>query len=323
MNTETVNVGWNLIAFTLFLSFASGFVIGATRIVSTFQYTKRLFKTPSFWVFLFLYGFAGTVTFSILALQNEKYWQSPLIALLAGLIPHLFLHSRFTLLRTRDEEGHKKLDVSLDLEKVFNTWVTFVKNRIDVNSMSEHRKIITGLMRKYPTTISMRNEVVKIIYTLQAIDNEERQKKLQEINEIYQSAEGLRDEICLYRLAILALRYSDFDDLLSGLLKESLELEEPSEEVTPREVHSPDPVEGFLKENPNFLQEIGQWREKLTKEEWDYLQKEVIQNSELTDRGKAKAAAKFLSKRGGFQTTSEQMKKEDTPFIAKAEDGSV
>lgn len=278
--------------FSLLISFSSGFLIGATEIISTFQYRKKLFKTPSFWIFLILHGFLGSAAFIVIALKNPAYWQNPLIALAAGVAPHVFLRSRFTLLRSRDEKGDKKLDVGLDLEKVYNTWIGFIKSRIDMSSMRDRRKMIDMLINRYSTPRLMRDEVVKMLYTRQAINEKERIDKIAEVDKIYQSAEDIHDEICLYKLANFILDNSDFDKLSENLSTDKILREARADERTP-----PSSVENFLKNNPNFLMDIEQYKENLLKEDWAYLHEKIIL-SDLTAKGKAKAAAKFLYKRG-------------------------
>ncbi len=50
------SVGW-IIYLNLALSFSSGVVIGATEIISTFQYRKKLLATLSFWALSFFTAF--------------------------------------------------------------------------------------------------------------------------------------------------------------------------------------------------------------------------------------------------------------------------
>ncbi len=278
--------------FSLFLSFISGFIIGATEIISTFQFRRKLLATPSFWFFLLLYGCAGTAAFLILATHRPDYWGRPLMALLVGLAPHVLLRSRFSLLRSHDESGGRKLDVSLDLEKVFNTWVKFVKGRIDVSSMPDRRRVIEALIARHPTIDEMRKEVVKILYALQTMDEADRAGMVREAEEIFEAAEDERDELCLYQLADMALRYSDYD-----ALKTSLEMNGPPEAAVSVEVEpTPDPVVRFLEADPDFFKEIHQWKERVSPREWAYLEERIIRNPEL--RNKARVAAKFLHKRG-------------------------
>jgi hypothetical protein len=280
-----------VLLFSLLLSFVSGFVIGATEIISTFQFRKKLLATPSFWLFLILYGSVGTMAFAILSFQYPQYWKDPLSAFLIGLAPHVVLRSRFSLLRSRDENGGRKLDVSLDLEKVFSAWVRFIKGRIDVSSMPERRRVIEALISRHPTIHRMRTEAVKVLYALQTMDETERTTRILEIEDLFESAEDERDEICLYKLADITLRYSDFD-----ALKNSLNGEETPPEAGADMTTAEDPVERFLAGHPDFLMEPAVWQDRLTDAEWRYLNEKILDNPDIRD--KPRIAAKFLHKRG-------------------------
>lgn len=280
-----------VILFSLLLSFVSGFVIGATEIISTFQFRKKLLTTPSFWLFMILYGSVGTVAFAILSFQYPEYWNDPFYAFLIGLAPHVALRSRFSLFRSRDENGGRKLDVSLDLEKVFSAWVRFIKGRIDVSSMPERRRIIEALIVRHPTTHKMRTEAVKVLYALQTMDATERTERIHEIDELFESAQDERDEICLYKLADITLRYSDYD-----ALKRSLGVGKEPPAAAAALPAAADPVERFLADHPDFLESLDPWQDRLSDAEWRYLNEKILYNPDIRD--KPRIAAKFLYKRG-------------------------
>lgn len=113
---------WKII-LSLFLSFSAGAVIGVTEIISTFQYRKTILSESA--GLTFFYGFAGLTAFILVCLNNPEYWDKPLTGLLTGMASHVILRSRFTLLRSREENGDKKLDVSIDMDNVINKWVKF------------------------------------------------------------------------------------------------------------------------------------------------------------------------------------------------------
>jgi len=71
-------------------------------------------------------------------------------AILTGLAPQVLLRSRFTLMRSREDDSSKKLDISLDLDKIFNTWIKFIKDRIDKISSQHRRKVIDDLIEQFP-----------------------------------------------------------------------------------------------------------------------------------------------------------------------------
>jgi len=265
----------------LLISFSSGFLIGATEIISTFQYRKKLFKMPSVYFFLSFYGLLGLVAFVLLTFQDEAHWINPAVAFAAGIGPHVILRSRFTIIRSRDEKGEKKLDLSLDLEKVFTTWEKFFKNRIDVIYAQDQQKLIDRLIQKYPTTQDMRREVSKLLYSLRALEPEDRKTKMTEVEVIFEDAEDLHDEICLHRLAGLIVRMSDFDAL---------------DEVLTRDKERQDPADAFLKNYPDFLDRIDLWKETLSEKERQYLDEKILSTS-MTEKGKSRAAAKFLVSR--------------------------
>lgn len=262
------------------IAFFSGFLIGATEIISTFQYRRKLFTMPSVIIFLSLHGLIGLLAFILLTYQDASYWGNILAAFAAGVSPHVILRSRFSIFRSRDETGAKKLDVGLDLERVFNAWVNFFKNRIDVIFLQDQRKLIDRLIAKYPTTQAMRQEAVKLLYTRQALKQEERTSKLDEIEKIFQDAKDLKDAICLHRLADLIVKMSDFDTLNEILSRETKD-------------QTLDTQDAFLKDHPNFLDQLETWKAVLSDREWQYLNDKILA-SPLTDKGKAKAAAKFL-----------------------------
>jgi len=132
----------------------------------------------------------------------------------------------------------------------------------------------------------MRNETLKLIYTLLTISEEEKKTLSEEIESIM--GETMDTEICLYRLAVLAVDRSDFDTLKNHL--NSLKTQKAQGQQTTLQKE-----EQFLKNNPNFLDSINEWENKLTKEEWDYLTSEILQNPEVPD--KARTAARFLVKK--------------------------
>ncbi len=284
-------VGW-ILYLNLALSFSSGVVIGATEIISTFQYRKKLLKTLSFWGLILLYGFFGLIAFSILALQNPTYWNKPLAALLSGLAPHVILRTRFTLLRSREEKGARKLDVSLDLDRIFNIWVKFIKDRIDVGSAQERRQIIDKLIAAYPSTLLMRNEVIKILYTLEAMDDEERKRRIEDVNQLYQDARDLHDEICLHRMADMALQHSDFDALDNRLALQAISESEES----PVKAGAIDQIGEFIKKHPDLMDKINDWKARLAAEDWQYLNRNILQNPAITN--KPRVAVRFLIKKG-------------------------
>ncbi|WP_124330834.1 hypothetical protein [Desulfonema ishimotonii] len=293
----------------ILISFASGFIIGATEIISTFQYRKKLFRTPALRVFLFLYGVMGTTAYILLAIQLPAHWGNPLSAFLAGISPHVLLRSRFSLVRSRDEKGEKKLDVSLDLEKVFNTWVAFIKRRIDVMYLQDRRAVIDRLARKFETSEAMLEEAVKVLYTLQALGDEDRRKMIEEAELIFEGARDIYDRICLHRLADIIVRYSDFD-----ALSESLALEpgnngiDRKADTVPRK--SADPVDIFLAAHPEFIREIDRWTERLNEDEKSYLVEQILRST-LTDQGRARAAARFLYRRGKLTPLKTPPEKEE------------
>jgi len=276
------------VLLNLFISFLSGFLIGATEIISTFQYRRKLFRMPSAVVFLSFYGLLGVLAFILLTYQDLSYWDNTLAAFAAGISPHVILRSRFSIIRSRDDKGEKKLDLSLDLEQVFNTWVKFFKNRIDVVYMQDQRKLIDRLVKKYTTTQAMRREVSKLLYSRQAMEPSDRDKKLAEAEKIFQEAEDLNDEVCLHRLANLIVRISDFDTLDAVLSQES--------EARSQEAGKRAPVAAFLEDHPNFMDQMDKWKTLLTEREQQYLN-QITQSSTLTDKGKAEAVAKYLTSR--------------------------
>ncbi|MCP4112999.1 MAG: hypothetical protein GY749_46975 [Desulfobacteraceae bacterium] len=219
--------------------------------------------------------------FVLLTYQDAAYWGNTMAAFAAGISPHVVLRSRFSVIRSQDEKGEKKLDISLDLEKVFNTWVKFFKNRIDVVFMQGRRELIEKLIEKYQTTDAMRREASKLLYSLRAMEKRDRDTKLAEIEVIFQEAGDLKDEVCLHRMADLIVSMSDFD-----ALKKELDQGKGKS----------DPVDLFLKANPNFLDKNEKWKGLLTEKEQQYLDQEIL-SSGLTDRGKNEAAAKFLVSR--------------------------
>ncbi len=265
----------------LLISFSSGFLIGATEIISTFQYRRKLFKMPSVIIFLSFYGMLGVFAFILLTYQDPGYWGNTMAAFAAGISPHVVLRSRFSIIRSQDEKGEKKLDLSLDLEKVFNTWVKFFKNRIDVVYLQGQRELIDKLIQKYPKTDDMRREVSKMLYSLRAMEKEDRDAKLAEVEDIFQEAGDINDEICLHRMADLVVRMSDFDALKKDLDQEKKKL---------------NPVESFLDTHPDFLNKIEKWKVLLTDKEQQYLEQKIL-SSNMTDKGKAGTAAKFLVSR--------------------------
>jgi hypothetical protein len=276
------------VLLNLFISFLSGFLIGATEIISTFQYRRKLFRMPSAVVFLSFYGLLGVLAFILLTYQDLSYWDNTLAAFAAGISPHVILRSRFSIIRSRDDKGEKKLDLSLDLEQVFNTWVKFFKNRIDVVYMQDQRKLIDRLVKKYTTTQAMRREVSKLLYSRQAMEPSDRDKKLAEAEKIFQEAEDLNDEVCLHRLANLIVRISDFDTLDAVLSQES--------EARGRERGKQDSVAALLENHPDFMDQMDRWKPLLTEREQQYLD-QITQSATLTDKGKAEAVAKYLTSR--------------------------
>jgi len=58
-------INW-LAVINAFISFSAGLLIGATEIISTFQYRKDLLKMASLWMLLFFYGFMGLIAYALL-----------------------------------------------------------------------------------------------------------------------------------------------------------------------------------------------------------------------------------------------------------------
>lgn len=270
------------------ISFFSGFLIGATEIISTFQYRRKLFRMASVILLLSLYGLLGLTAFLILTYQDAAYWGNTLAALAAGVCPHVILRSRFSILRSRDESGEKKLDLSLDLEKVFNTWVKFFKNRIDVIYLQDQRDLIDRLIRRFPTTQAMRLEATKLLYSRQALEAEDRKSKLADVEAIFEDAKDMADEICLHRLADLIVRVSDFDTLNNRL--------KPAQEIKQAKVAPSSEEATLLNAHPNLLDRLDEWQSLLSDKEQEYLEQKILSSS-LTNIGKARAAAKFLVSR--------------------------
>ncbi len=276
------------VLLNLFISFLSGFLIGATEIISTFQYRRKLFRMPSAVVFLSFYGLLGVMAFILLTYQDLSYWENTPAAFAAGISPHVILRSRFSIIRSRDAKGEKKLDLSLDLEQVFNAWVKFFKNRIDVVYMQDQRKLVDRLVKKYTTTQAMRREVSKLLYSRQAMEPDDRNTKLGEAEAIFQEAEDLNDEVCLHRLANLIVRISDFDALDAVLSQEGA--------AQSREAGKRGTVAAFLEDHPRFMNQMERWKTLLTEREQQYLD-QITLSATLTDKGKAGAVAKYLASR--------------------------
>jgi len=92
------------VLLNLFISFFSGFLIGATEIISTFQYRRKLFRMPSAMVFLSFYGLLGVLAFILLTYQDLSYWDNTLAAFAAGISPHVILRSRFSIICSRNDK---------------------------------------------------------------------------------------------------------------------------------------------------------------------------------------------------------------------------
>lgn len=290
LDWDTIKVFINLI-----ISFSSGFLIGATEIISTFQYRRKLFKMFPVISFLGFYGLLGTLAFLLVSYQDADYLGNTMIAFVTGISPHVILRSRFSIIRSRDETGEKKLDLSLDLEQVFNTWVKFFKNRIDVSFMEDQRRLIDLLIRKYPTTEEMLLEISRRILTLQAMDAKEREEKLKAAGEIFQSAKDLNDENCLRHLAGMIVQISDFDALQNELTGDKPPLP-PADDVSM-----------FISTYPDFLNKIDTWKSLLSDKEQRYLE-QIILSADLTDKGKAEMAAKFLVSRKKLNNVISKLK---------------
>ncbi len=271
----------------LFLSFFSGFFIGATELITIFQYRRSLFKLKSFWGFLFLYGISGTVLFLLVSLQNPEYLQQPLIGLLVGLSFQTLIRSRFTFLRSQNEKGEKPLNIGLDLDQIFRRWETFIKKRIDQQLMPERRKLQEQLVQHFPTTARMKDEMMKRVYTQERLGEQERKIAIKQFENIFKEAVKSDDEIVLHRLADLIIEYSDFDSLQQDLETSLKDTPAPSPPMT---------VQAFLSKHPQLLDSLDQWKDKLTEQEWEFLQKEV-QNPNLSFQEKQNLVASLLIKR--------------------------